>query len=122
MRLAAQMRGGYYPASTEAVAHAAAFLRPPLAQPFSCLDPCAGEGMRSDNSVSYSAARRPSLMPSNWMTAGLSNCGRIFPMLRSWPLPASLAVVPAIVASRLFGLTPRSITPMADTEWKTSFC
>lgn len=44
MRLAAQMRGGYYPASTEAVAHAAAFLRPPLAQPFSCLDPCAGEG------------------------------------------------------------------------------
>src|SRR5262245_18185262 len=44
MRLAAQMRGGFYPAHERAVAHAATFLRPP-AQPFAILDPCAGEGM-----------------------------------------------------------------------------
>ena len=44
MRLAAQMRGGYYPAHPRAVAHAATFLRPPQRQPFSILDPCAGEG------------------------------------------------------------------------------
>jgi hypothetical protein len=42
MRLAAQMRGGYYPAPPQAIAHAAAFLRPD--QPFAILDPCAGEG------------------------------------------------------------------------------
>jgi hypothetical protein len=44
MRLAAQMQGGFYPAPAEAVAHAAAFLRPPLDQPCAILDPCAGEG------------------------------------------------------------------------------
>jgi hypothetical protein len=44
MRLAAQMKGGFYPAQEQAVAHAAAFLRPPRSGPFSILDPCAGEG------------------------------------------------------------------------------
>jgi hypothetical protein len=44
MRLAAQLRGGYYPAPPQAVAHAATFLRPPARGPFSLLDPCAGEG------------------------------------------------------------------------------
>jgi hypothetical protein len=44
MRLAAQMRGGFYPAPPEVVAHAATFLRPPVDQLFSMLDPCAGEG------------------------------------------------------------------------------
>jgi predicted RNA methylase len=44
MRLAAQLRGGYYPASPEAVAYAATFLRLPENQPFAILDPCAGEG------------------------------------------------------------------------------
>ena len=44
MRLAAQMRGGFYPAPPEAVALAATFLRPPGRQPFAILDPCAGEG------------------------------------------------------------------------------
>jgi hypothetical protein len=44
MRLAAQMRGGYYPAPPEAVAFAAARLRPPVRGPFALLDPCAGEG------------------------------------------------------------------------------
>jgi hypothetical protein len=38
------MRGGFYPAPPEAVAHAATFLRPPAYQPFSILDPCAGAG------------------------------------------------------------------------------
>jgi hypothetical protein len=38
------MRGGFYPAPPEAVAHAATFLRPPLREPFAILDPCAGEG------------------------------------------------------------------------------
>jgi hypothetical protein len=44
MRLAAQLRGGFYPAPPEAVIHAATFLRPPTWEPFSILDPCAGEG------------------------------------------------------------------------------
>lgn len=44
MRLAAQMRGGFYPAHARAVAHAATFLRPPARQPFTILDPCAGQG------------------------------------------------------------------------------
>jgi hypothetical protein len=44
MRLAAQMRGGFYPAAPEAIALAAAFLRPPKHGPFAILDPCAGEG------------------------------------------------------------------------------
>ena len=44
MRLAAQMRGGYYPAPEQAIAHAASFLRPPVNEPFAILDPCAGEG------------------------------------------------------------------------------
>jgi hypothetical protein len=38
------MRGGFYPAHPAAVAHAATFLRSPLDQAFSILDPCAGEG------------------------------------------------------------------------------
>src|SRR5438128_2931741 len=37
------MKGGFYPAPPEAVAHAASFLHPPVG-PFSILDPCAGEG------------------------------------------------------------------------------
>jgi hypothetical protein len=44
MRLAGQMRGGYYAAPEAAVAHAASFLRPPVREPFAILDPCAGEG------------------------------------------------------------------------------
>ena len=44
MRLAAQMRGGYYPAHANAVAHAATFLRPPQNSSFAVLDPCAGTG------------------------------------------------------------------------------
>jgi hypothetical protein len=44
MRLAAQMKGGYYPAPEEAVACASRFLRPRMNEPFSILDPCAGEG------------------------------------------------------------------------------
>lgn len=44
MRLAAQMRGGFYPAPAAAVANAATFLRPPHDDPFTMLDPCAGEG------------------------------------------------------------------------------
>lgn len=44
MRLAAQMRGGFYPAPTEAVSFAATFLRRPVGHDFSILDPCAGEG------------------------------------------------------------------------------
>jgi hypothetical protein len=38
------MRGGVYPAPAEAVAYAATALRSPTDQPFSILDPCAGEG------------------------------------------------------------------------------
>ena len=44
MRLAAQMRGGFYPAHARAIAHAATFLLPPRGQAFSLLDPCAGQG------------------------------------------------------------------------------
>src|SRR5205809_190974 len=44
MRLAAQMRGGFYPAAPEAVAHAAQRLRTPTKANFTILDPCAGEG------------------------------------------------------------------------------
>ena len=44
MRLAGQMRGGFYPASPEAVALAATYLRSPREEPFNILDPCAGEG------------------------------------------------------------------------------
>src|SRR5437588_75778 len=45
MRLAAQLRGGFYPAAPEAVAFAATFLRSPADGPFAVLDPCAGEGV-----------------------------------------------------------------------------
>jgi hypothetical protein len=38
------MKGGFYPAPKEAIAHAATFLHPPLNEPFPILDPCAGEG------------------------------------------------------------------------------
>ena len=51
MRLAAQMRGGFYPAPSEAVAFAAAFLRPPVNEPFSILDPCAGDGAAISQSL-----------------------------------------------------------------------
>ena len=44
MRLAVQMRGGFYPAHEKAIAHAAAFLQTPAHQLFAILDPCAGEG------------------------------------------------------------------------------
>lgn len=44
MRLAAQMRGGFYPAHEKAVADVATYLRPPEQGPFAILDPCAGEG------------------------------------------------------------------------------
>jgi Uncharacterised methyltransferase family (DUF6094) len=44
MRLAAQLRGGFYPAPPQAVAYAATFLNPPRHGPFTLLDPCAGEG------------------------------------------------------------------------------
>ena len=44
MRLAAQMKGGYYPAPKEVVAHAGTFLRAPVRGSFSIADPCAGEG------------------------------------------------------------------------------
>lgn len=44
MRLAAQTKGGYYPAHEAAVAYAASFLRAPSQGPFTILDPCAGEG------------------------------------------------------------------------------
>ena len=44
MRLAAQMRGGFYPAPEQAIAHAVTFLRRPTHEPFAMLDPCAGEG------------------------------------------------------------------------------
>lgn len=45
MRLAAQMLGGFYPAHEKAIAHAATFLCPPRGEPFTILDPCAGEGL-----------------------------------------------------------------------------
>jgi Uncharacterised methyltransferase family (DUF6094) len=44
MRLAAQMRGGFYAAHPEAIAHASTVLRPPDSGQFTILDPCAGEG------------------------------------------------------------------------------
>lgn len=44
MRLAAQMRGGFYPAHEEAIALAASFLCPSAQGSFTILDPCAGEG------------------------------------------------------------------------------
>jgi hypothetical protein len=44
MRLATQMRGGFYPAPPQAIAHAATFLRPPTRGSFAILDPCAGKG------------------------------------------------------------------------------
>jgi hypothetical protein len=44
MRLAAQLRGGFYPAAPAAIAQVATFLRPPRNGPFAILDPCAGEG------------------------------------------------------------------------------
>lgn len=44
MRLAAQVRGGFYPAHEKAVAYAASFLQAPVGESFTILDPCAGEG------------------------------------------------------------------------------
>lgn len=44
MRLAAQVRGGFYPAPEGAIALASSHLQPPDGQPFAMLDPCAGEG------------------------------------------------------------------------------
>src|SRR5271170_380717 len=44
MRLAAQVKGGFYPADEKVVAHAASFLRAPVDGQFAILDPCAGEG------------------------------------------------------------------------------
>ena len=44
MRLAAQAKGGFYPAPVEAVALAASYLAPPDDKPFTILDPCAGRG------------------------------------------------------------------------------
>jgi Uncharacterised methyltransferase family (DUF6094) len=44
MRLAAQLKGGYYPAPAQAVAYACTLLRPPLDSPFVIFDPCAGAG------------------------------------------------------------------------------
>ena len=44
MRLAAQVKGGFYPADEKAVAHATSFLDPPADGTFAILDPCAGEG------------------------------------------------------------------------------
>ena len=38
------LAGGFYPAHEQAIAHAAALLRPPVQEPFAILDPCAGEG------------------------------------------------------------------------------
>src|SRR5437879_2447100 len=44
MRLAAQVKGGFYPVHEQAVVHAASFLQAPVGEPFTILDPCAGEG------------------------------------------------------------------------------
>ncbi|REJ92477.1 MAG: hypothetical protein DWQ34_03395 [Planctomycetota bacterium] len=44
MRLAAQIKGGYYPAPPDAVAHCTAFLKPPRGGSFCLLAPCCGEG------------------------------------------------------------------------------
>ncbi|MBC8867795.1 MAG: hypothetical protein H8E44_00160 [Planctomycetes bacterium] len=43
MRLAGQLKGGFYPAPPEAIEHIASYLIPPDG-PFHILDPCAGEG------------------------------------------------------------------------------
>jgi hypothetical protein len=45
MRLAAQVRGGYYPAHEAAIAHVASFIKAPWNEKFTILDPCAGEGL-----------------------------------------------------------------------------
>ena len=45
MRLAAQVRGGFYPVHEEVVTHAVSFLEAPVGERFAILDPCAGEGM-----------------------------------------------------------------------------
>jgi len=44
MRLAAQMKGGFYPAHEKAIAYGASFLQAPVGKDFAILDPCAGEG------------------------------------------------------------------------------
>lgn len=44
MRLAAHVKGGFYPAHEEAVAFAATFLQAPVDAKFAILDPCAGQG------------------------------------------------------------------------------
>jgi len=44
MRLAAQAKGGFYPAHESAIDGAASLLQAPAGEPFSILDPCAGEG------------------------------------------------------------------------------
>jgi hypothetical protein len=44
MRLAAQAKGGFYPAHESAIDMAASLLRAPAGEPFSILDPCAEEG------------------------------------------------------------------------------
>ena len=44
MRLAAQVKGGFYPAHEKAVAVAADFLQAPVRETFAILDPCAGDG------------------------------------------------------------------------------
>ena len=44
MRLAAQVKGGFYPAHESAVTLAASYLQPPVGAKFAILDPCAGEG------------------------------------------------------------------------------
>lgn len=44
MRLAAQVRGGFYPAHEKAIEFATSFLRAPEGLGFTILDPCAGHG------------------------------------------------------------------------------
>ena len=44
MRLAAQLKGGFYPAHEKAVDLAASFLQAPVGEKFTILDPCAGQG------------------------------------------------------------------------------
>ena len=44
MRLAAQVKGGFYPAHENALELAAGYLQPPVGENFAILDPCAGEG------------------------------------------------------------------------------
>ena len=45
MRLAAQTRGGFYPAPPETVTLASTFVRPPAKEPLTIPDACAGEGV-----------------------------------------------------------------------------